>query len=114
MTSTSTAHRLTPTLTLTLTLTLALALAPALALTLPLPPTRYCCPDSTGYLVPIAADGARSAEYVAACNLQLPEIERLGRLTGNNSSKQMSFFCYDADPDAENDLALAIQVSRNP
>ena len=50
-------------------------------------------------------------EYVAACDRLLPEIERLGKLTGNNSSKQMSFFEYDADPDAENNLALAIQTA---
>jgi len=72
---------------------------------------QYCCPDSPGYKVPIEAGGTRSEEYVTACNDLLPEIEKLGKLTGNNSSKQMSFFDYDPDPDAENNLALAIQTA---
>ena len=70
---------------------------------------RYCCPGPN-YLKPIEAGGERDEAYLAACAKWLPEIERLGKKTGNNTTKQLTFFNFDEnDPDAENDLALAIE-----
>ena len=75
---------------------------------------RYCSREIAGvanpdYEVPIEADGERDAAYVEACAKWLPEILLLGQQTGSNKTEQLTFFNFDPDPDAENDLALAIE-----
>ena len=71
----------------------------------------YCSPESPAYLKPIEAGSTRNEAYVAACAKWLPEIEHLGKQTGTNTTKQLTFFNFDPDPDAENDLTLAIQTA---
>jgi hypothetical protein len=67
---------------------------------------NYCCPDSGQFQkMPTVGDAA----YLEACKTLLPEIEAMGKLTGQNTTPQMSFFKVDSDPDAENDLTLAIK-----
>ena len=75
---------------------------------------RYCSREIAGvanpdYEKPIKADGERDAAYVEACAKWLPEILLLGQQTGSNTTEQLTFFNFDPDPDAENDLALAIE-----
>ena len=48
---------------------------------------------------------------MATCAELLPEIEHLGRQTGTNTTKQLTFYNFDPDPDADNDLTLAIQTA---
>ena len=48
---------------------------------------------------------------MAACAKWLPEIEHLGKQTGTNTTKQLTFYNFDPDPDADNDLTLAIQTA---
>ena len=72
---------------------------------------HYCCPESDKYLQPIEAGSERDEAYVMACARVLPQIEALGKQTGTNSTKQLTFFNFDPNPDADNDLTLAIQTA---
>ena len=46
---------------------------------------------------------------MAACAKWLPEIEHLGKQTGTNTNQKLTFYNFDPDPYAENNLTLAIQ-----
>lgn len=54
-------------------------------------------------------DEHRDEAYIAEAKAHLPEIKRLGELTGQNSRAQLAFFRLSDDLDGRDDLALEIQ-----